>query len=93
MWIGFSDFAVGRGLKSFAVLAPQSDYGDVATAEFQKEAARLNARVVTVARYATGQPAESGKKSRALRIKLMHFSSLNSRTGLGQLERLLLRAG
>ena len=53
------DFAVGRGLKSFAVLAPQSDYGDVATAEFQKEAARLNARVVTVARYATGQPAES----------------------------------
>lgn len=52
-----TDFAVGRGLKSFAVLAPQSDYGNVATAEFQTEAAKLNARVVTIARYAPGQPA------------------------------------
>ena len=53
------DFAVGRGLKSFAVLAPQSDYADVATTEFQKDAAKLNVRVVTVARYAPGQPAAS----------------------------------
>ena len=51
-----ADFAVGRGLKSFAILAPQSDYGNVATAEFQSEAAKLNARVVTVARYAPGEP-------------------------------------
>lgn len=53
------DFAVGRGLKSFAILAPESDYADVATAEFQKEATKLNARVVTVARYATGEPVGS----------------------------------
>ena len=53
------DFAVGRGLKSFAVLAPESDYANVATAEFQKEAAKMNVHVVTVARYAPGQPAGS----------------------------------
>jgi len=52
-----TDFAVARGLKSFAILAPQNDYGNVATAEFQSEAARLNARIATVARYAPGEPA------------------------------------
>lgn len=51
-----TDFAVLRGKKSFAVLAPQSDYANVAVAEFQTEAAKLNARVVAVARYAPGQP-------------------------------------
>lgn len=52
-----ADFAVSRGKKSFAVLAPQSDYANIAVAEFQTEAAKMNARVVTVARYAPGQPA------------------------------------
>ena len=52
-----ADFAFMRGKRSFAVLAPQSDYADIALAEFQAEAAKLNARVVTVARYAPGQPA------------------------------------
>jgi len=50
------DYAVTHGKKSFAVLAPQSDYGNVAVAEFQTAAGRLNARVVTIARYPPGQP-------------------------------------
>ena len=50
------DFAVERGLKSFAILAPQNDYGNVATAEFQRLAEKLDARVLTVARYSVGQP-------------------------------------
>jgi branched-chain amino acid transport system substrate-binding protein len=54
-----TDFAVGRGMKSFAVLAPESDYANIAVAEFQTEAAKLNARVVTIARYAPGQPASA----------------------------------
>ena len=29
-------FAVSRGKKSFAVMAPQNDYGNVALAEFQE---------------------------------------------------------
>jgi len=52
-----TDYAATHGKKTFAVLAPDSDYGNVAVAEFQTVAARLNARVVTVARYPAGQPA------------------------------------
>lgn len=51
-----AEFAASRGKKSFAVLAPQSDYANVAVAEFQQEAARVGARIVTVARYTPGQP-------------------------------------
>jgi len=49
-------FAVSRGKKSFAVMAPQSDYGNIALAQFQETAGRLNAPVVVIARYAPGQP-------------------------------------
>jgi ABC-type branched-subunit amino acid transport system substrate-binding protein len=51
------DYAATHGKKSFAVLAPESDYGNVAVSEFQAAAGRLNARVVTIARYPPGQPA------------------------------------
>ena len=51
------DYAVSKGKKSFAVLAPDSDYANVAVAEFQAEASKLNVKVVAVARYAPGQPA------------------------------------
>jgi hypothetical protein len=51
-----AEFAASRGKKTFAVLAPQSDYANVAVGEFQQAATRLGARVVTVARYAPGQP-------------------------------------
>ena len=43
-------------------MAPQSDYANVAVAEFQARAARLNARVVTVARYPIGQPAAAAQE-------------------------------
>jgi hypothetical protein len=49
-------YAVSKGKTSFAALAPQSDYGNIATGQFQQTAGRLNARVVLVARYAPGQP-------------------------------------
>jgi branched-chain amino acid transport system substrate-binding protein len=50
------EFAASRGKKSYAVLAPQNDYANVAVGEFQQAAARAGAHVVTVARYAPGQP-------------------------------------
>jgi len=50
------EYAVSRGKKSFAVLAPQSDFANVAVGEFQQAAARAGARIVTVARYSPGQP-------------------------------------
>jgi branched-chain amino acid transport system substrate-binding protein len=51
-----AEYAVSKGKKNFAVLAPQSDYANVAVGEFQQAAQRLGARVVTVARYPVGQP-------------------------------------
>ena len=51
-----AEYAVSRGKKSFAMLAPESDYGNVAVSEFQQAAARDGARIVTVARYTPGQP-------------------------------------
>ena len=51
-----AEYAVSKGKKNLAVLAPQSDYANVAVGEFQQAAQRLGARVVTVARYPAGQP-------------------------------------
>ena len=53
------DFAVSRGKKNIAVLAPQNDYANVALAELKSEAARAGANVVAVARYSPGQAASA----------------------------------
>ncbi len=53
------DYAASHGKTSFVVLAPQSDYANVAVAEFETHAAKLNARVVKVLRYPPGQPASA----------------------------------
>jgi len=56
------EYANSKGKKSFAVMAPQSDYGNIAVAEFQQAAARLGVRVVTIVRYAPGQAAGAAKE-------------------------------
>ena len=53
------DFAVSKGKRNFAVLAPQNDYANVAVAEFKARAASAGANVVTVARYAPGQAGDA----------------------------------
>ena len=50
-----TQFAVSRGKKSFAVMAPQSEYGNIALAQFQQTVGRLNTPVGVIARYAPGQ--------------------------------------
>jgi hypothetical protein len=59
-------YAVSKGKRSFAVLAPQSDYGNIAVARFQQTAARLNAQVVVIARYPAGQPASAAQEVAAV---------------------------
>lgn len=49
-------FAGSRGKKAMAAMAPQNDYGNLALAQFQESAGRLNIPVVTIARYAPGAP-------------------------------------
>jgi hypothetical protein len=51
------DFAVSKGKKNIAVLAPQNDYANAAVNEFKAEAARAGATVAAVERYAPGQAA------------------------------------
>ncbi len=61
------DYAVGQGKKSFAVMAPETDYGNVALAAFQEAAARRGARVQAVERYAPGGAGEAaGRVAAAL---------------------------
>ena len=57
-----AEFAASRGKRAFAAMAPQSDYGNIALAEFQQTAGRLNAPVVVVARYSPGQPQEAAQQ-------------------------------
>ena len=56
------EFANSRGKKAFAVMAPQNDYGNIALAEFQQTAGRLNTPVVAIARYAPGQPQNAAQE-------------------------------
>ncbi len=48
------EFAAQKGKKSIAVLAPESDYGNVATGAVQSAAARVGIRVMAVERYRPG---------------------------------------
>jgi len=57
-----AQFAVSRGKKNFAVMAPRSEYGDIAVAEFQQTAGRLNTPVAVIARYAPGQSQEAAQQ-------------------------------
>jgi len=59
-------FSVSRGKKSFAVMAPQNDYGNIAVAEFQQTAGRLNTPVVVIARYAPGDAQSAAQQVAAV---------------------------
>ena len=50
-------YAVSTGKKSFGIMAPQNDYGNVAAQRFQEMAGNVNAQVVVTARYSSGQMA------------------------------------
>ncbi|MBV8568226.1 MAG: penicillin-binding protein activator [Methylobacteriaceae bacterium] len=47
-------YAAASGKKSFAALVPDNEYGNVALAEFQQEAARLGVRVAGIERFSPG---------------------------------------
>jgi branched-chain amino acid transport system substrate-binding protein len=55
-------YAVSNGKKSFAIMAPQNDYGNVAAERFQETAAGANAQIVVTARYSAGQMATAAQQ-------------------------------
>ena len=59
-------YAASTGKKSFAIMAPQNDYGNVAAARFQEDAANFNAQLVVSARYSAGQPATAAQEVAAV---------------------------
>ena len=59
-------YAVSSGKKSFAIMAPQNDYGNVAAQRFQDQAGSLNAQVVVTARYSPGQMATAAQQVAAV---------------------------
>ena len=56
------EFAAQKGKKSIAVLAPESDYGNVATGAVQSAAARVGMRVMAVERYRPGASQDAVKR-------------------------------
>jgi branched-chain amino acid transport system substrate-binding protein len=59
-------YAVSTGKKSFAIMAPQNDYGNVAAQRFQDMAGNLNVQVVVTARYSSGQMATAAQQVSAV---------------------------
>ena len=60
------DFAASKGKKSIAAMVPDSEYGNVALAEFQQITARKGIRVMSIERYKPGGAAASAAKIAAL---------------------------
>jgi branched-chain amino acid transport system substrate-binding protein len=63
-------YAVSSGKKSFAIMAPQNDYGNVAAQRFQEMAGNLNAQVVVTARYSAGQMATAAQQVAAVQTQI-----------------------
>jgi hypothetical protein len=59
-------YAVSAGKKSFAVMAPQNDYGNVAAERFQQTAGGMNAQILVTARYGAGQMAAAAQQVAAV---------------------------
>lgn len=60
------DYAASRGKKSVAALAPESEYGTVALAEFQSAAARRGLRVMAIERYSASSLTAAAQRVAAL---------------------------
>ncbi len=59
-------YAVSSGKKSFGIMAPQNDYGNVAAQRFQDQAGSLNAQVIVTARYSSAQMATAAQQVAAV---------------------------
>jgi len=60
------DYAASRGKKSFAALVPESEYGNIALAQFQTVAAARGVRVQAIERYRPGGAAAAAHKIAAV---------------------------
>lgn len=60
------EFAASRGKRSVAALAPETDYGNIAIAQFQQSAAARGIRVQAIERYGSGNVIAAAQKIGAI---------------------------
>ena len=73
-------YSVSSGKKSFAIMAPQNDYGNVATDRFQQTAAGVNAQIVVTARYSAGQMATAAQQVAAVQGQVAAHAAQSAHT-------------
>ena len=86
-------YAADKGKKSFAVLAPDNEYGTVALAEFQQEAARRGLRVMGIERYKAGGAAAAAQKIAALGSQIDALFVPEQAEAMGGVSQALSAAG
>ena len=87
------DFAASKGKKSFAALVPESDYGNIALAEFQVAAARSGARVQAIERYSPATAGAAARKIAALGNQIDALFIPDQAEGMAAVSQALTGAG
>ncbi len=87
------DFAAQKGKKSIAVLAPESDYGNVATGAVQSAAARDGMRVMAVERYRPGGAGDAVKRIAQVAGQIDALFIPDQAEAMGAIGRQLAAAG
>ena len=87
------DFAASKGKKSFAALVPESDYGNIALAEFQQAAARRGVRVQAIERYQPATAGAAAKKIAALGAQIDALFIPDQAEGMAGVSQALTAAG
>ena len=87
------DFAASKGKQSFAAMVPESDYGNIALAEFQQAAARRGVRVQSIERYQPATAGAAAAKIAALGNQVDTLFIPDQADGMGAVAKALSAAG
>ena len=87
------EFAASKGKKSIAAMVPESDYGNIALAEFQQAAARRGLRVLTIERYQPASAAAAAQKIAALGNQIDTLFIPDQAEGMASVSAALTAAG
>ena len=87
------DFAASKGRKSIAVLAPESDYANVAVGALQQAAARRDVRVAAIERYKSGGVAAAVGRVAALGEQIDTLFIPEQAAAMPEVARALTAAG
>ena len=87
------DFAAAKGKRSIAALVPESDYGNIALAEFQQVAARRGIRVQSIERYNAASVGAAAQRIAALGNQIDALFIPDQADGMAPVAQALTAAG